>query len=303
MALPPLTPEQRKAALEKAAASRRERAEVKNRLKNAGASISEVLAEGQQQRGDRQDAGHRPAAVDAGPRQGPRPADHGAARHRREPPGPRARDQAGRGARDASSAAGELTASTPPSRPCSPARPRSARAASRPTSASTTPRSGSRCPRPPARRGPGEVERRPLLVRLRRGVRPDGRRRTTLLEWAVVHGAAALRHPAAAASTWRWPPGGPRCWRSTSRAPGRCGRRCRRRCSCSWRHRRGRSWSAAWSAGAPRTRPSGSAGWPPRARSWPPQAEFDVSIVNREVHAAAEELVALMDGSDAVTLV
>ena len=47
MALPPLTPEQRQAALEKAAASRRERAEVKNRLKNSGGSISEVLAEGQ----------------------------------------------------------------------------------------------------------------------------------------------------------------------------------------------------------------------------------------------------------------
>ena len=46
MALPPLTPEQRQAALEKAAASRRERAEVKNRLKHAGASISEVLHEG-----------------------------------------------------------------------------------------------------------------------------------------------------------------------------------------------------------------------------------------------------------------
>jgi len=47
VALPPLTPEQRQAALEKAAASRRERAEVKNRLKNSGASISEVIAEGQ----------------------------------------------------------------------------------------------------------------------------------------------------------------------------------------------------------------------------------------------------------------
>ncbi len=46
MALPQLTPEQRKAALEKAAASRRERAEVKNRLKNSGATLSEVLAEG-----------------------------------------------------------------------------------------------------------------------------------------------------------------------------------------------------------------------------------------------------------------
>lgn len=47
MALPPLTPEQRQAALAKAAASRRERAEVKNRLKNSGASVIEVLREGQ----------------------------------------------------------------------------------------------------------------------------------------------------------------------------------------------------------------------------------------------------------------
>jgi hypothetical protein len=47
VALPPLTPEQRMAALDKAAASRRERAEVKNRLKNSGASLVEVLHEGQ----------------------------------------------------------------------------------------------------------------------------------------------------------------------------------------------------------------------------------------------------------------
>ncbi|WGL50461.1 integration host factor, actinobacterial type [Nocardioides sp. BP30] len=47
MALPPLTPEQRQAALEKAAASRRERAEVKNRLKSSGATILEVIKEGQ----------------------------------------------------------------------------------------------------------------------------------------------------------------------------------------------------------------------------------------------------------------
>jgi transposase len=45
--LPPLTPEQRQAALDKAAASRRERAEVKNRLKHSGASIVEVLRQGQ----------------------------------------------------------------------------------------------------------------------------------------------------------------------------------------------------------------------------------------------------------------
>ena len=47
MALPELTPEQRQAALDKAAASRRERAEVKNRLKHSGASILDVLREGQ----------------------------------------------------------------------------------------------------------------------------------------------------------------------------------------------------------------------------------------------------------------
>lgn len=47
MALPPLTPEQRQAALDKAAASRRERAEVKNRMKHSGASIIDVLKQGQ----------------------------------------------------------------------------------------------------------------------------------------------------------------------------------------------------------------------------------------------------------------
>ncbi len=47
MALPPLTPEQRQAALDKAAASRRERAEVKNRLKHSGATLAEVISQGQ----------------------------------------------------------------------------------------------------------------------------------------------------------------------------------------------------------------------------------------------------------------
>lgn len=46
MALPPLTPEERADALAKAAAARRERAEVKNRLKNSGASLSDVIKEG-----------------------------------------------------------------------------------------------------------------------------------------------------------------------------------------------------------------------------------------------------------------
>ena len=51
MPLPELTPEQRQAALDKAAASRRARAEVKNRLKHSGASIAEVLDEGQHNEG------------------------------------------------------------------------------------------------------------------------------------------------------------------------------------------------------------------------------------------------------------
>lgn len=47
MALPSLTPEQRAAALEKAAAARRERAAVKNRLKHARGSLADVVHEGQ----------------------------------------------------------------------------------------------------------------------------------------------------------------------------------------------------------------------------------------------------------------
>lgn len=46
MPLPPLTPEQRADALVKAAAARRERAEVKNRLRYSRGSLAEVLTEG-----------------------------------------------------------------------------------------------------------------------------------------------------------------------------------------------------------------------------------------------------------------
>lgn len=47
MALPTLTPEQRTAALEKAAAARRARADLKVRLKSSGASLKEVLDSGE----------------------------------------------------------------------------------------------------------------------------------------------------------------------------------------------------------------------------------------------------------------
>lgn len=46
MALPPLTPEQRAAALEKAAAARQARAEVKNKLKYSNGTLSGVLTQG-----------------------------------------------------------------------------------------------------------------------------------------------------------------------------------------------------------------------------------------------------------------
>ncbi len=46
MALPPLTPEQRSAALAKAAVARRERAAAKNRLKYSQGSLADVIQEG-----------------------------------------------------------------------------------------------------------------------------------------------------------------------------------------------------------------------------------------------------------------
>ena len=47
MALPPLTPEQRAAALEKAAAARKARAELKLRLKSGSTTLLDVLDSGE----------------------------------------------------------------------------------------------------------------------------------------------------------------------------------------------------------------------------------------------------------------
>ena len=47
MPLPPLTPEQRAAALDKAAVARKVRAALRDRLKHGGASLSEVMANGE----------------------------------------------------------------------------------------------------------------------------------------------------------------------------------------------------------------------------------------------------------------
>lgn len=46
MALPPLSPEQRTAALHKAAAARKERAELKERLKRGEVTLTEVITAG-----------------------------------------------------------------------------------------------------------------------------------------------------------------------------------------------------------------------------------------------------------------
>jgi hypothetical protein len=47
VALPSLTPEQRAAALEKAAEARKARAELKNQLKHGGITLEQVLKDGQ----------------------------------------------------------------------------------------------------------------------------------------------------------------------------------------------------------------------------------------------------------------
>jgi len=46
VALPPRTPEQRAEALQKAAIARKERADVKNRLKRGAVTLSEVIKDG-----------------------------------------------------------------------------------------------------------------------------------------------------------------------------------------------------------------------------------------------------------------
>jgi len=48
VALPPLTAEQRSAALQRATEARRERAAVKSRLKNSGDSIEQIIAAGKE---------------------------------------------------------------------------------------------------------------------------------------------------------------------------------------------------------------------------------------------------------------
>ena len=63
MANPPaLTPEQRAAALQKAAEARAARAELKEKLKMGSVTLSELLGQGRQRRRHRQDQGASPCS-------------------------------------------------------------------------------------------------------------------------------------------------------------------------------------------------------------------------------------------------
>ena len=278
MALPQLTPEQRQANLDKAAASRRERAEVKNRLKHSGASIIEVIEQGQ-----RNEVIGKMRVLDLlqsmpGLGQGPRPPADGAPRR-----SPRAAGSAGwastRSPRCSASSAAPASQRRRARRRREPARP-----ADRPGRADRGRQGHGRGLRP--RAPPGDLDlglrdhppaaagrgRRPALpLRRRRGVRPDGRATGELLEWAVVHGAAPGTAPRARpveAGAGRGPAGAARD-RPAGRAAGP-------------RHHAGGAVrvpqaAVVGGAGQPAGRPghrdrggTGRAGWRPRWTSWPP---------------------------------
>ena len=114
-----------------------------------------------------------------------------------------------------------------------------------------------------------------------------------LLEWAVVHRHGPLRHPAR--------PG------RGALAEGRPAlleidlqgaRQVRERMpEARFVFLKPPSWEelvAGWSVVAPRATPSGSSAWRPLGRSWRPRREFDVTVVNRQIHDAGEELVELL---------
>ena len=98
MPLPDLSPEQRAAALEKAAAARKARAELRERLKSKGATVGDVLKQGDT---DEVIGKMRVSAVLEslpGRRQGAGREDHGAPGDLPDPPRARSRRQPAHGA-------------------------------------------------------------------------------------------------------------------------------------------------------------------------------------------------------------
>ena len=257
MALPPLTPEQRAAALEKAAVARRERAAVKNRLKYSQGSLAEVIAEGK----DNDVIGKMKvsALLESlpGVGQGPRAPDHAGGRHLREPAGPRTRPE-------------------PDLRPADPASTRRER-----------PRPRRRPPRLTVLAGPTAVGKGTVAAYIRdhfpevwlsvsattRTPRPgevDGVHYHFVddaeFDRMVAGGRAARVRPSCTAASYGTParPGGggagrradgPARDRPAGRPPGPRGH-ARRPSSSSSRRPAGRSWCDGSSAGAPRPRRS-----------------------------------------------
>ena len=146
MALPPLTPEQRSAALEKAAASRRER----GRGQAPAQALRRLPGRGHHRRqGQRR---HRQDAVSALLESMPGVGRVRARQIMEEVGISESRRVRGLGQNQVSRAAGSLRAGVTgrSASPSSPVRPPSARGPSRPTSASTTPRCGCPSRSPPA---------------------------------------------------------------------------------------------------------------------------------------------------------
>ena len=286
MALPELTPEQRTAALEKAAIARRARAEVKNRLKHSGASLVRGDPRGADQRRHRQDARSRPCSSRC-----PVSARSGPARSWSGCRSPRRRRVRGLGANQVAAlerefGAGELTGPTAPAdgalgslrrrqehRRGAPARPASRGLAVRVR----------HHPRAATRRG----RRRALPLRERRGVRRDGRARRAAGVGRVRRATPTARRarPSRSTSTAGVPCSGDRAQGARQVTASHAAMRC----SCSSSPPRGRSWCAGGRPSAP-PRPadasSAASRWP--RSSWPPSREFDVTIVNDDVEAVCE---------------
>ena len=92
MPLPPsLTPEQRQAALAKAAEARRARAEIKERLKMGSITLAELLEQAETDDIVGKMKVARRARVPPRRRQGQGPPHHGRDRHQRDPPCPGSR--------------------------------------------------------------------------------------------------------------------------------------------------------------------------------------------------------------------
>ena len=93
---PALTPEQRQAALEKAAKVRRERAEVKEKLKMGSLTLAELLKKAEKDETVGKMKVRLGPRVPARPGQGEGPPAHGDRGHQREPSAAGPRGQAAR---------------------------------------------------------------------------------------------------------------------------------------------------------------------------------------------------------------